>query len=357
MKILQLAKYYPPIYGGIELVEKMITKVHSENRDEIFIHAFDKTNFFEHGEFNENIFRIKENINIIGAPISFKYIFNFKKMISSLKLDRIYVHLPNPFMHELLRLNYSFLKKNKIEIVAVYHSDIINKGFIGFIYNAYFKYSSYVYDKIVVSSNNLWNSSGILMNISSSKKVVIPFCIEEVAGNSDDVAKVKNRLISIGRLVPYKGFEFLIRTFNDTEFELNIVGNGPLLNYLQSIASKNIKFHTNLNHIKKNELLKSSEYLVVGSLNRAEAYGMTIVEAFYYGIPVIAPKINSGVTFLVQDKITGYVYNIADQEMLLNITRNAFKNQNDQEKIKGNIEEFYSNTLSYNSFRKGLLQI
>lgn len=98
-------------------------------------------------------------------------------------------------------------------------------------------------------------------------------------------------------MVPYKGFEFLIDTFNNTEFDLDIIGNGPLLSKLKSLCASNVKIHHDLNHKSKNELLSSADLLVVGSINRAEAYGMTIVEAFYCEIPVIAPRINTGVTF------------------------------------------------------------
>lgn len=54
----------------------------------------------------------------------------------------------------------------------------------------------------------------------------------------DYIDKKKLSLVSIGRMVPYKGFEFLIDTFSNSEFELNIIGNGPLEKKIRKYISK-----------------------------------------------------------------------------------------------------------------------
>lgn len=357
MNVLQLAKYYPPIYGGIELVEKMISKSYCENNNSVFIHAFDKDHKEDVGEFGEKINRLKENFNFIGAPVSIKYIFEFKKLIVSQKVEYIYVHLPNPFMHELVRLHKKKLDKLNIKVIGVYHSDIINKGILGKIYNFYFKSTINIYNHILVSSQNLWDSSDILKDLNPQIKVVVPFCIEEFNINSSKEFSSRKKLVSIGRLVPYKGFEFLINSFNNTEFDLDIIGNGPLLSKLKGMCASNVKIHDSLNHKDKNDLLSSADLLVVGSINRAEAYGMTIVEAFYCGVPVIAPRINTGVTFLVQDGKTGFTYDILNKEMILEKTRLAVSGVGEISKIKDNITVFYKSYLSYECFRKGILKI
>lgn len=357
MNVLQLAKYYPPIYGGIELVEKMITKSYIENGDQVIIHAFDKVEKNENGEFNEKIIRLKENLNLIGAPISFAYILNFKKLITSENIHYIYVHLPNPFMHELVRRYRHIIKSRKIKVIGVYHSDIINKGIIGKLYNFYLKRTISIYDKILVSSENLWNTSDILSKLDMNRKAVVPFCIEEFPITKSIENRTRKSLVSIGRLVPYKGFDLLIKTFNDSEFDLHIVGNGPMYQQLKKICSKNVKIHHNLDHKSKSQLLASADLLVVGSTNRAEAYGMTIVEAFYCGVPVIAPNINTGVTFLVKDGETGYLYETNNQSMLLEKTRKALMDQNQLENMKLNISDFYQKFLKYECFREGILKI
>jgi rhamnosyl/mannosyltransferase len=355
MKILQLAKYYPPIYGGIELVEKMMTKAHSEHGDKVVIHAFDKSHDLNIGEFGEEIYRLKENIKILNAPFSFRYIFNFKKWILKDPPDIIYVHLPNPFMHEVIRLNRSFLNKNEIKIIAIYHSDIVNKSLFGDIYNYYFSKTVSVYEQIIVSSDKLWNSSPILSQLNSSVKKVIPFCIEEEIVTIPAKKGRKKKLVSIGRFVPYKGFDFLINALKETDYELHIIGNGPKLNELKMLGGKNIFIHTNLKHHEKNKLISEADIMIVASRNRAEAYGMTIVEAFSYGIPVIASNINSGVTFLVQHEKTGLTFDVDNVEDFLQQLNRLANDEILWDKISLECQDFYRNELTFEKFKLRLV--
>jgi glycosyltransferase involved in cell wall biosynthesis len=356
MNILQLAKYYPPVYGGIELVEKMMTKVHRESGDNVFISAFSKESKTENGEFGEIIFRINERFNILSAPFSFSFYKSFRNLIIENKINRIYVHLPNPFMHEVVFRNTTFLKNHQVEVIAVYHSDIVNKSFLGSLYNFYFSLSSSVYNRFLVSSHELWNSSHILKKISLGRQLVIPFCVEEGLSFKNDF-KFKKKIISIGRLVPYKGFEFLINTLNDTDYELHIVGDGPLRESLQKIAKENIFFHYKLNHHEKNELLIKSDILLIGSINRAEAYGMSIVESFSKAIPVIAPKLNTGVNYLVQDQITGLLYDVKNSKELLEKIKLLEKDDGLYKNISDNCLEFYKKNLTYEKFKESLQNI
>ncbi len=355
MKILQLAKYYPPIYGGIELVEKMMTKAHVESGDFVTIHAFDKKNDVHIGEFGEKIFRLKENIKILNAPFSFKYYLQFRKWILNDKPNVIYVHLPNPFMHEIIRSNRKLLNKLKIKVIAVYHSDIINKSIFGDIYNFYFSKTVYVYDQIIVSSEKLWNSSAILSALDDNKRKVIPFCIEEDKVQIPSRAAIKKKLVSIGRFVPYKGFDFLIQALNNSDYELHIIGNGPLLNKFKKLAAQNIFIHTDLKHHEKNKLICSSDIMIVASTNRAEAYGMTIVEAFSFGIPVIASNIDSGVTFLVQNEKTGLTFEVGDTEGFLTQLNRLASDDLLWQKISKECSKFYQNELTFDKFKERLV--
>ena len=236
MKILQLSKFYPPILGGIELVEKMITKAHSILQDEVFIVAFKQKNenFSDKGEFKESIKWINLDVKLKSAPFNFSFISQFRNYVIDNKIERIYVHLPNPFMHELVRFNRHFLIENKVEVIAVYHSDIINQKILRFFYDKYFVRTADHYKKIIVSSDNLWKFSKILTKIPTNKKVIIPFCSE---GNMKFTERnvFKGKILAIGRLVPYKGFKFLIESLNASEFELHIIGDGPLYQELFEI--------------------------------------------------------------------------------------------------------------------------
>ena len=104
MKILQLCKYYPPATGGIELVEKTITKAHIDLGDQVIIAAFSKNKDTRVGEFGEIVNFIVEDLFFNSAPISFNFIFHLKSLLKEHAIEKIYVHLPNPFMHEVVNI-------------------------------------------------------------------------------------------------------------------------------------------------------------------------------------------------------------------------------------------------------------
>lgn len=356
MKVLQLCKYYPPILGGIELVEKTITKAHTDLNDSVVIVSFNKKEGNDVGEFNEKIYLIKQDLFFKSAPINFKFIFKLQALLKEHAINRVYVHLPNPFMHEVVRFSAAFLKKNKIEVVAVYHSDIINQKLLGKLYTLYFSASKKVYDLWICSSQKLWNSSQVLKKIPDDKKKIIPFCTDGVMIYRPR-EKFKGKLLAVGRLVPYKGFEFLIEVINKTKYELNIIGNGPEFSKLHSMSNKNIVFHRDLNDQQKKDLFNQSDILVVSSINRSEAYGMIVVEAFEAGLPVVASNIDSGLTFLVQHEKTGLVFEIKNEEQLIQAIRRL---ENDSElyaDISKNSKCFFDSELSYDNFRNKIKEI
>lgn len=356
MKVLQLCKYYPPILGGIELVEKTITKAHADLGDQVFIAAFGNQDQFSEGEFQEKIYLIKEDLFFKSAPMSFKFIFQLKSLLKKHSINRIYVHLPNPYMHEVVRFSKNFFKKNKIEVVAVYHSDVVNQKILGTVYNRYFSATNSFYDLWICSSRKLWNSSSILKKLPELKLRVVPFCTDSVMTyRSRD--KFNGKLLAVGRLVPYKGFEFLIEAINKTKYELNIIGDGPEYKKLESIAGKNIILHRHLNDQQKKNLFDQCDALVVSSINRAEAYGMIIVEAFEAGLPVIASDIDSGVTFLVQNEKTGLVFEIKNEDQLIKSIERFENSPELYSQISKNTKAFFDSELSYEHFRERIAKL
>ena len=348
--MLQLCKYYPPVLGGIELVEKTITRAHTDLSDKVFVAAFSSAKDEQVGEFSEKVYLIKQDVFFKSAPMSFSFIFQFKKIIIKNKIERIYVHLPNPFMHEVLRISNPFLKKSNVEIVAVYHSDIVNQRFLGKLYDFYFSLSSRIYDRWICSSQKLWDSSPILKNINADKKRIIPFCTEgNLSFRKRD--QFQGKLLAVGRLVPYKGFEFLINTINKTNYQLHIVGDGPEYKKLTAIAGKNIILHRRISDEDKKKLYDQCDLLIVSSINRAEAYGMIIVEAFEAGMPVIASNLNSGVTYLVQHEKTGLVFETKNESELILAIERMEKEHELYQQISIDTREFFDSQLSYSHFK------
>ncbi|MBC7430408.1 MAG: glycosyltransferase [Bacteriovorax sp.] len=354
MNILQLSKYYDPVNGGIELVAKQVTKALVQAHHKVTVVAFSKNNSVRTGKLGEEIIEVKENLHFMSAPLSFLFFLKFKKLISEKKIDVIYVHLPNPFMHEVISFHKGFLKKYNVKVIGIYHSDILNKKFIGKLYQKYFLAFEGAYDSFISSSKNLQLTSPVLGEVKPDKVKVIPFCVEEI--NPFILrSNFKGKLLSIGRLVPYKGFEFLIDAVKGTNLQLTIVGGGPLFSKLNENLPSNVKLLGDISDEQKNKLLLESDILVVSSNSRAEAFGMTIVEAFQAGLPVLATQINTGVTFLVNHKHTGLTYPINDKKALLEQFEELNSNKNLLGELSQGCFNFYSSHLKFQYFQEKIL--
>ena len=249
---------------------------------------------------NEKIIYVKPIINIQSVHISFIYIFIlFYKYLISKKNTLFLIHYPSPLDSFIISILY-FLKKRKF--ITVFHANIINKNYMlmkitEFWSKKCFKFS----DKIIFTSKRLLDNNANKLNITH-KSLYLPI---EFSSKDNNIPKINDelnfKLLFIGRLVSYKGVEYLINALEGVQnIQLDIFGDGILKeNLIQLTKNKGlndrIKFHTDLSEKKKHELLSSSNCLVLPSINEAEAFGVVQLEALNYGLPVINTDLPTGV--------------------------------------------------------------
>lgn len=114
-------------------------------------------------------------------------------------------------------------------------------------------------------------------------------------------------------MVEYKGFEYLIEAgkYLDNDFIILIAGAGPLFNKLKrKIIDLNLQDKVFLlgrvDNI--NKLLKNCDVFVLPSILRTEAFGLVLVEALFFGKPLITTNVKgSGMNYVNQDGVTGFV--------------------------------------------------
>lgn len=89
----------------------------------------------------------------------------------------------------------------------------------------------------------------------------------------------------VSRLEKYKKVDLAINTFNKLGKKLKIVGNGVEKNNLKKIAQKNIEFLSNISDEDLRELYANAKGFI---FPQHEDYGLTPLEAYASGTPVIA---------------------------------------------------------------------
>lgn len=130
--------------------------------------------------------------------------------------------------------------------------------------------------------------------------------------------KREDYFLYVGRLSPEKGVDTLLRAQAQHGFKLKVIGDGPLRETVEAHAAKypNLDYRGYQKRDRVIEELKVARGLIFPS-EWPEMFGMSIIEAFSTGTPVIAAKIGGG-EHLVQDGHNGLHYEPENAEDLIN---------------------------------------
>src|SRR5512133_1568693 len=110
--------------------------------------------------------------------------------------------------------------------------------------------------------------------------------------------------ITVSRLVPHKRIDLLVQAFSELKLPLIVVGEGPELAHLKSLAGSNVQFLGYQSHAKIEQLISKARGFVCAA---EEDFGIAIVEAQAAGCPVIAYG-KGGALESVVDNCTGLFF-------------------------------------------------
>ncbi len=176
-------------------------------------------------------------------------------------------------------------------------------------------------DKILCASefvkNNLPKSKSI-----EKKAVISPLFINTsyLAPYTLSITRNSNKftILYVGRLIKEKGLDILIGAFkilikneelkmNNRKLYLRIVGSGPEENRYKELAEKYLDkdLYEFLGFIEKKDLplfFRDADLFVLPS--RSETFGLVLLEANYFGLPVVATDV-WGIPYIVKNGING----------------------------------------------------
>lgn len=304
MKILQVGKFYAPYKGGIETVVKSLSEgLQGQHRVEVICFADTSLKELQNGV---PIHRTKELFRFASQPIHPLYPLKLIQM--SAQADLVHIHSPNPFVEALSQ----FIST---PIVVTYHSDVIRQKWALPFYTPFLKRFLARSKRIVVASQQSVDYSPFLGDFK--KKVsIIPFGLPRLLDTDSVKEKTKefkktfgDYLLFVGRLVDYKGVEVLLEATKESKVPLVLVGTGPNENKLKEQAQRldsPVHFLGNVeSQVDLSALMHASRALCLPSITRAEAFGMVLVEAMSCGKPVISTRLQSGVSSVNQEGISG----------------------------------------------------
>lgn len=314
MKILHISKYYYPFLGGVEQVARDCVNALAENEQKVFCFNHEKGNKTDEVDGVE-IIRAGCFAKIASQSLSFSYGKLLKKVFKEFQPDKVIFHYPNPFAAMFL---LKLLKKYPgCKLILYWHLDITKQKVLGKLFEKQNLKLLKIADKIVATSPNYIEGSKYLTQFKE-KCVVIPNCFAENKAKADEEysheirSRFEGKIIcfALGRHVPYKGMEYLIRASKllDDRFVVLIGGQGELTDSLKHLASddKKVEFLGKLSDKEVGGYLASCDIFCFPSITKNEAFGIALAEAMAIGKPCVTFTIvGSGVNYVSLNGITG----------------------------------------------------
>ena len=332
-KILHIGKYYFPASGGIESVTNTLAKGVLKFGHNVTVICFSKEKFskFEVID-NVEIIRFKPFITIASQPISFHYLFTCLSF--AFKSEIVHLHSPN-----ILGALISLFIPKRIKLLVHWHSDVIKQKLFWLVFRP-LEYCMLCRSNVVIATSRVYADSSLSLKPFRHKISVVPIGVSDVKFNQYDELKFSNEIathiknkrviLSVGRLVTYKGFNLLIEAVHylPKNVAVVIVGSGPNYQNLQkSILDNNVSDRVllagGLCEMELHSLFKISNIFCLPSINRAEAFGVVLVEAMSFGLPIVAYDIpGSGVPWVNEHNVSGLNASMIDPKSLAEACRN-----------------------------------
>ena len=216
-----------------------------------------------------------------------------------------------PFIHSLLNLLLSFLRNWDVTSSARVDRFLSNSRHVQNRVRRFYRRSSHVlYPPIDIKR---------IQNLNLLEKV-----------------PEEEFYVCLGALVPYKRVDIAIEAFNRNGKKLFVFGDGPERKKLKRLAKSNIEFrHGSSDEEVMSYLAKAKALIFPGT----EDFGMTAIESFSLGTPVVAHQSGGALDF-IEENVNGLFFKEKSEESLLEGLRKLDKIEIDKEKIKNTAEKF-----------------
>lgn len=127
----------------------------------------------------------------------------------------------------------------------------------------------------------------------------------------------RHGFVTVGRQVPYKRIDLIVRACSQLSIPLTVIGNGPEHDRLVRMAGPSVKFLTNASDDAVGRTLARSEAFILAAL---EDFGITPVEAMATGTPVIAYKEGGALDYVIPGQ-TGEFFDKQDTNSLVAVLK------------------------------------
>jgi len=316
MNVLLVNKLYYPVIGGVETVVRDLARhLPREVARKVLVASetgTPKTEIID----NVEVVKVRSLGTISSNPVAPSFPFALRRLAHW--ADVLHFHFPFPTGE----LSY-LLSGVRKPLVVTYHSDIVRQKGLLAMYRPFLERFLDRADVILATSPNYIDTSPYLAP-RREKCLVVPIGIDTSLYEETPARKERARsfresfprdlplVLFVGRLIYYKGVEYLVRAMKDVDANLAIVGSGPLEEEIRSLIDElgiadRVRLFPPLSFDDLVSMYHACDVFCLPSVERSEAFGIVLLEAQACGKPCVSTELGTGTSYANLDGVTGLV--------------------------------------------------
>jgi len=333
LRILHVGKFFPPFVGGIEnfLADLSLAQTKLGNEIYVLVH----NHIFRQAKRQENwkgvkIVRSLTLGQLFYTPLTPTLPIDLLYLIRNFKPHILHLHVPNPIAI------WAPILAPKTKIVLHWHSDVIPSSFdkkLQFLYRLYRPFERFLLNRadLIIATSPHYRDTSLSLQNFLNKTAIVPLGINPkriFIPDKSQIERIKRNflnslILSVGRLTYYKGFSYLIEAMASVpSATLLLIGSGNqkrfLLRKIEELnLGERVKLMSGVSDPELHSYMSACKVFCLPSVERTEAFGLVLLEALFFGRPLITTKVlGSGMNWINKDHETGLVVPPADSQAL-----------------------------------------
>ncbi|QMV71932.1 glycosyltransferase [Comamonas piscis] len=326
LRVLHVGKFYPPYRGGMEsFLADLIEQQRASGIDAYAV---------VHGDPLPDdppwLIRVPVQITLVFAPIALGFPLALHRAIRAFQPDVLHLHMPNNAAFWALLMPAA----RRVAWVTHWHSDVLISKWDSLLQLCYQVYKPFETKLLrqsaaILATSPPYMAASIPLQRWLFKTLAIPLGLKPLDQSALVQAQTEGpqlqlwgdarlRVLSVGRLTYYKGFDTLISAVAGfADVQLLIAGEGEQRKDLEALIARersqqgcaNVQLLGQVSEAQKHALFNSCDIFALASRERTEAFGLVLIEAMQHGKPCIASDLDgSGMSWVVGQSGSGQCY-------------------------------------------------
>ena len=325
-RVLHVGKFYPPYRGGMEsFLADLIEQQRANGIDARAVVHGDPL-----PEDPPWLIRVPVQITLVFAPIALGFPLALHRAIRGFQPDVLHLHMPNNAAFWALIMPAA----RRVAWVTHWHSDVLISKWDSLLQLCYQVYRPFETKLLrqsaaILATSPPYMAASVPLQRWLFKTLAIPLGLKPLGQGVLEQAQAEApqlqlwgdarlRVLSVGRLTYYKGFDTLISAVAGfADVQLIIAGEGEQRKELEALIAReraqqgcaNVQLLVQVSDAQNNALFNSCDIFALASRERTEAFGLVLIEAMQHGKPCIASDLDgSGMSWVVGQSGSGQCY-------------------------------------------------